>query len=78
MRLRAKRKASFGPNLLKYFKPSAGDRQESSPAGSAGRSGGSSDGEPCLDDNGAGYGKPILSKSMQNQSSQCVRKLESW
>ena len=49
----AKRKASFGPNLLKYFKPVAGDRPESSPAastGSAGRSGGSSGGEPCFDE----------------------------
>ena len=51
-----KRKASFGPNLLNYFKPVAGDRRESSPAAStvavltAGRSSGSS-GEPCLDDN---------------------------
>ena len=53
----AKRKAGF---LLKYFKLVAGDRQESFNCGSAGRSGGSSGGEPCLEDNGAGHGEPRL------------------
>ena len=60
MRVRAKIKASFGPNLLKYFKPVAADRQESSPAASTGIAGRSCGGEPCLDNNGAGHGEPRL------------------
>ena len=57
MRCNGKKESySFGLNLLKCSWRQAGTITSCS----AGRSGGSSGGEPCLDDNGAGHGEPRL------------------